>query len=71
MDQIIIREAEAGDYEHIHELNKYAFGYDYPIQKTEENLSLILAKPSNKIFVAMYEDQKNFIKLFQNGSQPD
>lgn len=49
---IFIREARAEDCVRIKELNRDALGYDYPVDKTERNLRLLLLKSSEKIYVA-------------------
>ena len=50
-----IRQCEVGDSRAIHELNVHEMGYDYPVDKTEENLRKLLASDSDKIFVALVE----------------
>lgn len=49
---IVLRDAVAEDYAAITEINRIAFGYDYPADKTRARLSLILTKPENRLFVA-------------------
>ena len=48
----MIREAIITDYMDLCCLNKSALGYDYPEEKTNEKLQLVLASPADKIFVA-------------------
>lgn len=47
-----IRECTESDYVALHNINTTAFGYEYPLIKTKERLSLILKSPGNKIYVA-------------------
>jgi GNAT superfamily N-acetyltransferase len=47
-----IRECEVSDYERIYHLNKTALGYDYDPEKTKGRLAAILARKTDKIFVA-------------------
>lgn len=47
-----IREAKIDDYVSIQKLNRNGLGYDYPVEKTKEKLQIVLALPSDKIFVA-------------------
>lgn len=47
-----IRECRAEDSQRIYEINKYAFGYDYPPDKTRVRLEQILARPTDRVFVA-------------------
>lgn len=54
MDDITIREALPEDYKRICDINRTALGYDYPEEKTLDNLKLILSMPADKIFVALY-----------------
>lgn len=53
---MIIRECNISDYFRIHELNKNAFGYEYPLNKTKDRLSEILNRKTDKVFVACIED---------------
>lgn len=48
---ITIRECRISDAGRICELNK-VLGYDYPPEKTKQNLLAILKRPSDRIFVA-------------------
>jgi len=52
-----IRPAEASDAKSICEINKSAFGYDYPEDKTGERLTFILGKSTDKIWVACVDDR--------------
>ncbi|MEL7624974.1 MAG: GNAT family N-acetyltransferase [Clostridiales bacterium] len=54
---MMIRECRASDYAGIHALNKSAFGYEYPLDKTKERLSVILQRQTDKLFVACIEDK--------------
>lgn len=47
-----IRLATESDAHSICEINKSAFGYEYPEDKTRERLIYILSKPADKIWVA-------------------
>lgn len=49
---VILREATEKDAHYICELNKNAFGYDYPEDKTEERLKYIMSRVTDKILVA-------------------
>ena len=53
---MIIRECDVSDYAKIHELNKNAFGYEYPLHKTKDRLAKILTRQTDKLFVACIED---------------
>ena len=52
MDSVVIRPALSEDYKSIHEINSTAFGYDYDINYTKQNLEYILLLPNYRIFVA-------------------
>ena len=54
---ITIRECRISDYVKIYELNKNAFGYEYPLSKTRERLLGILKRPTDKLFVACIEEK--------------
>lgn len=56
MEQVIIRECETEDYKRIYELNKSAFGYEYPEEKTRLRLSEILKRSTDKLYVACIDD---------------
>ena len=47
-----IRECKITDAKAIYELNIREMGYDYPKNKTEENLKKLLKSDRDKIFVA-------------------
>jgi len=51
-NEIIIRKATPEDWAAIYAINKDAFGYDYPIEKTKQRLKFILELPEHDIFVA-------------------
>ena len=53
---IRIREASILDAEAIAQLNTQGMGYDYPIADTTINLTYILESPSDKIFVAVADE---------------
>jgi len=53
---MLICECKVDDYESIYYLNKTAFGYEYDINKTKNRLAVILARKSDKIFVAVIDD---------------
>lgn len=48
----IIREAAWTDYLDLYELNRDGLGYDYPPEKTQEKLRVILSMPMDRLFVA-------------------
>jgi (aminoalkyl)phosphonate N-acetyltransferase len=54
---MLIRKCKPEDYKRIQELNKYAFGYEYPIEKTKHRLSAILNMPTELIVVACVDDE--------------
>lgn len=54
---MLIRDCAADDYKRIYEINKHAFGYDYPLEKTKTRLVEILQRPTDQIFVACVEDK--------------
>ena len=51
-----IRPATEKDSHYICEINKYAFGYEYPEEKTKERLKYIINRQSDKIWVACEGD---------------
>jgi len=51
--ELTIRAARDNDAEAIYLLNKYAFGYDYPLEKTRIRLHTILTTKRDKIYVAL------------------
>ncbi|MEG0942800.1 MAG: GNAT family N-acetyltransferase [Angelakisella sp.] len=51
-----IREATSEDALRICEINKYTFGYEYPLEKTASRLVYLLQSHSDKLFVAYKED---------------
>lgn len=51
---IHIREAKPDDFGRICELNNTALGYDYPEGATKERLRAILARPTDRVYVAEY-----------------
>jgi GNAT superfamily N-acetyltransferase len=53
---MVIRECCISDYNRIHDINQYSFGYEYPLDKTKERLSLILKRPTDKLYVACIND---------------
>lgn len=53
---MIIRNCSQQDFSRIYELNSKAFGYDYPLEKTKERLSMILERTADKILVAAIDD---------------
>lgn len=50
--KIGIRECVLEDCARICEINKGAFGYEYPLDKTIERLDYVLKKENNRLFVA-------------------
>ena len=54
---MLIRKCSSEDYVRIHDLNKYAFGYDYPMEKTKNRLNSILNMPTELIAVACIDDE--------------
>lgn len=54
---IIIREAQPGDYAKIAELNKNEMGYDFPVEDTKRKLNCLLEEKSQKIFVAVADGE--------------
>ncbi len=55
--EIKIRPAVSGDYEALARLNRESMGYDYPPEKTEEQLRKLLSDGKNGIFVAEAADK--------------
>ncbi len=53
----IIREAIVDDYKDIFVINRDSLGYEYPIDKTKDNLYNLINDENNKIFVAVYENK--------------
>ncbi len=53
--EVKIRPAVPGDYEALARLNRESMGYDYPPEKTEEQLQKLLSDGKNGIFVAELE----------------
>ena len=51
-----IRECLNSDYQRIYEINRDAFGYEYPISKTQSRLSEILGRQTDKLYVACVDD---------------
>lgn len=60
-----LRECYVDDYERIHYLNENAFGYEYDLSKTKLRLAKILARKTDKIFVAVVD---NIIVGYIHGS---
>ena len=54
---VIIRIAKIEDAGAISKINKLEMGYDYPIQKIEDKLCIILNSQHDKIFVSEYNGQ--------------
>lgn len=52
MAEVTIREARAEDAQALARLNREEMGYDYPLDKTKEKLSLLLESGKDKILVA-------------------
>lgn len=52
MAEVTIREARAEDAQTLARLNREEMGYDYPLDKTKEKLSLLLESRKDKILVA-------------------
>lgn len=50
--EVTVRQCLPQDYEAIHQLNTYALGYSYPLEKTRCHLDAILKRPTDKVFVA-------------------
>lgn len=50
--EVKIRPAALGDYEALARLNRESMGYDYPPEKTKEQLTKLLSDSRNGIFVA-------------------
>lgn len=55
--EMLIRECKITDYNRIYELNKKAFGYEYPLEQTKSRLSKILERKTDKIFVACADEK--------------
>ena len=53
--KLIIRNAKVEDCESIQKLNLAGLGYDYPVEKTKQQLKNILEKPNVKLLVAEVE----------------
>ncbi len=53
--EVNIRPAVPEDYEALARLNRESMGYDYPPEKTEEQLKKLLSDGKNGIFVAELE----------------
>lgn len=62
---MIVRECSSKDYIRIYELNKNAFGYEYPLSKTKDRLQEIFNRQTDKLFVACVDD---FIVGYIHGS---
>ena len=54
---MIVREVKVDDYKDIRNLNKNALGYDFPLEKTKNQLEKILTGKGAKIFGAFIEDK--------------
>lgn len=54
---MIIRECQMTDIEDIYLLNKKDLGYDYPQAKMKKQLKRILEKDTDKIYVALIDQQ--------------
>ena len=52
----VIRKATVHDAEAIHKLNCDEMGYDYPVLKTEEKLTSLLASTKDVVYVATVND---------------
>jgi len=52
---LVIREANIDDCESIHRLSLTGLGYDYPIEKTKQQLAKILSRSNTKLFIADVE----------------
>lgn len=50
--EVKIRPAVPGDYEALARLDRESMGYDYPLEKTKEQLEKLLSDGRNGIFVA-------------------
>lgn len=51
-----IRECDIKDAEYIYKLNVEEMGYEYPLEKTKENIVKLLNSNNDKIFVAEVEE---------------
>lgn len=49
---ITVRPAKASDATRIYEINRDSLGYDFPPEKTQQRLELILSRGTDRIFVA-------------------
>lgn len=56
-DHIHIREAKLEDAKRICELNKAALGYDYPEDKTKRRLKFIMARRTDRVYIAEYNGE--------------
>lgn len=54
---MLIRECKLSDYIRIYELNKNAFGYEYPFDQTKARISKILPRPTDKLYVACFDEK--------------
>ena len=52
-----IREAKPEDGAALQAINQESLGYDYPLEKTKEQLNELLAVPDNKLLVCTMEEQ--------------
>ena len=53
---VVIRRAIESDAEAIRAINKSALGYDYPLEETIKRVKLLLARRTDRVFVAVDEE---------------